>query len=46
LVSAGEVEEFISEMMIAKKHFGDTERAQIDTDSVIEEKIKKNHEKK
>ena len=39
LVSAGKVEEFMEEMRMAKKHFGDTERAMIDSDRVIEGKI-------
>ncbi|MCK4475352.1 MAG: prephenate dehydrogenase/arogenate dehydrogenase family protein [Methanophagales archaeon] len=42
LVSAGKVDEFIEEMREAKKHFGNTERAMIDSDRVIEEKINQN----
>jgi len=47
-VSAGEVEAFMEEMREAKKHFGDTEteRAMVDSDRVIEEKIKLSLEKK
>jgi prephenate dehydrogenase len=39
LVSAGKVDEFMEEMRMAKKHFGDTERAMMDSDRVIEGKI-------
>jgi prephenate dehydrogenase len=39
LVSAGKVDEFMEEMREAKRHFGDTERAMVDSDRVIEEKI-------
>jgi prephenate dehydrogenase len=39
LVSAGKVDEFMEEMREAKKHFGDTERAMMDSDRVIEGKI-------
>jgi prephenate dehydrogenase len=46
LVSAGDVDGFMAEMMMAKKHFGDTERAQIDSDSVIERVIKEKSGKK
>ncbi len=46
LVSAGKVDEFMEEMREAKKHFGDTERALIDSDRVIEEKINLSLEKK
>jgi prephenate dehydrogenase len=46
LVAAGDVAGFMSEMMMAKKHFGDTERAQIDSDTVIEEKTKEKSGKK
>lgn len=42
LISAGNEEEFMDEMRVAKKHFGDTERAMVDSDRVIEEKIKQN----
>ena len=42
LVSAGEVDEFMKKMKMAKRHFGntETERAMVDSDRVIEEKIK------
>lgn len=46
LISAGKVEEFMDEMRVAKKHFGDTERAMVDSDRVIEEKINRSLEKK
>lgn len=46
LISAGKVEEFMDEMRVAKKHFGDTERAMVDSDRVIEEKINLSLEKK
>lgn len=46
LISAGNVEEFMDEMRVAKKHFGDTERAMVDSDRVIEEKINRSLEKK
>jgi len=39
LVSAGKVDELMEEMKMAKRHFGDTERAMTDSDRVIEEKI-------
>jgi len=39
LVSAGKVDEFIDEMRRAKDQFGDTERAMINSDRMIEEKI-------
>jgi prephenate dehydrogenase len=39
LVSAGNVDELEEEMKNAKKHFGDTERAMIDSERLIEEKI-------
>ncbi len=42
LVSAGKVDEFIDEMKEAKDRFGDTERAVIDSDRVIEDKINQN----
>jgi len=42
LVSAGKVDEFIEEIREAKDHYGDTERAVIDSDRVIEEKINQN----
>lgn len=46
LISAGKVGEFMDEMRVAKKHFGDTERAMVDSDRVIEEKINRSLEKK
>ncbi len=42
LVSAGNVDEFMDEMREAKKHFGNTERAMIDSERVIEGKINQN----
>ncbi len=42
LVSAGKVDEFIEEMKEAKDLFGDTKRAVIDSDRVIEDKINRN----
>jgi prephenate dehydrogenase len=39
LVSAGNVDWLEEEMKNAKKHFGDTERAMIDSERLIEEKI-------
>jgi prephenate dehydrogenase len=46
LVSAGKVDEFIDEMRRAKDQFGDTERAMIDSDRMIEEKINLHLERK
>jgi len=40
LVSEGKVDEFIEEMKEAKRHFGNTERAMVDSDRVIEERLK------
>jgi len=40
LVSAGNVEEFMAETRMAVRHFGDTKRAQLDSDKIIEEQIK------
>ncbi len=39
LVSAGNVEEFMAETRMAVRHFGDTKRAQLDSDKIIEEQI-------
>jgi len=39
LVSAGNVEEFMAETRMAVRHFGDTKRAQRDSDKIIEEQI-------
>jgi prephenate dehydrogenase len=41
LISDKKVDEFMEEMRMAKKHFGDTKKAMINSDKVIEEKIKK-----
>ncbi len=46
LVSAGRVDEFMEEMREAKRHFGNTERAMIDSDRVIEDKINLSLKKK
>ncbi|MFZ2071865.1 MAG: prephenate dehydrogenase/arogenate dehydrogenase family protein [Halobacteriota archaeon] len=46
LVAAGDVDAFLAEMMEAKKHFGDTERAMYDSDGVIEAKLKDSWEMK
>jgi prephenate dehydrogenase len=40
LVAAGTVDEFMDELVKARRHFGDTERALIDSDRILEEKIK------
>nr|QNO58255.1 hypothetical protein DKLEMCON_00037 [Methanosarcinales archaeon ANME-1 ERB7] len=39
LVSAGNVEEFMAETRMAVRHFGDTKRAQLDSDKILEEQI-------
>ena len=45
LVSEGKVDEFIEEMKEAKRHFGNTERAMVDSDRVIEERLKNRRER-
>ena len=40
LVAAGDLDAVMAEMRVAKQHFGDTERAMVDSDGVIEGKIK------
>ena len=41
LVTTGDVEGIIDETKIAMRHFGDTKRAQLDSDKIIEEQINK-----
>ncbi len=43
LISAGEVNEFMKVMKMAKRHFGNTERAMVDSEGAIEGKIKLAH---
>jgi len=40
LISEGKVDEFMDMIKEAKRHFGDTERAMVDSDRVIEERLK------
>ena len=44
LVSEGNQAEFIEELVMARRHFGNTGRALIDSDRVLEEKIKRSFE--
>jgi len=39
LVAEGNVDEFVEELVKARRHFGNTERALIDSDRILEEKI-------
>jgi prephenate dehydrogenase len=39
LIAEGNVDEFMEELRLAKRHFGNTERALIDSDRILEEKI-------
>ncbi|MBE0516408.1 MAG: prephenate dehydrogenase/arogenate dehydrogenase family protein [Methanophagales archaeon] len=43
LVAAGNVDEFTEELRRAKRHFGNTGRALIDSDRILEEKINLSH---
>ncbi len=43
LISAGEVDEFMKVMKMAKRHFGNTKRAMVDSEGAIEGKIKLAH---
>ncbi len=43
LISAGEMDEFMKVMKMAKRHFGNTERAMVDSEGAIEGKIKLAH---
>jgi prephenate dehydrogenase len=40
LVADGTVDEFMEELVKTRRHFGNTERALIDSDRILEEKIK------
>jgi len=40
LVAEGNIDEFMEELLKARRHFGNTERALIDSDRILEEKIK------
>jgi prephenate dehydrogenase len=46
LLSAGNVEEFMAETKMAARHFGDTKRAQLDSDKIIEAHINISSRKK
>jgi prephenate dehydrogenase len=39
LIAEGNVDEFMEELRRAKRHFGNTERALMDSDRILEEKI-------
>jgi len=43
LIAEGNVDEFTEELRLAKRHFGNTERALIDSDRILEEKINLSH---
>jgi prephenate dehydrogenase len=45
LITAGNVEAFEEEMRLAKQHFGNTERALTESDSVIEEMVNRSFKK-
>jgi len=46
LVRDGNADEIIVELQAAKRHFGDTERAMMESDRIIKEKIDRSSEKK